>query len=98
MSGIELSGWLASQLTELAAIEEVKRSGAVSPAMRARARIVPVMMPPTAAGRTIEATVLQRLTPRPRLASRSERGTSASTSAVAREIIGIIMIASANAP
>ena len=79
-------------------IELVNSSGAVSPAARATARTPPVMMPLKAVGRMIPITVLQRLTPSARLASRSEDGTSSSTSCAARAISGSITIASPTAP
>ena len=55
-------------------------------------------MPPIVCGRTIESVVRQRGTPSARLASRSELGTSASTSIVERATSGSIRHASANAP
>ena len=54
--------------------DEVKSSGAVSPATRATAITTPVRMPPIAVGRTMLYTVRQRGTPRARLASRRWRG------------------------
>ena len=48
------SACVTSVETWLAAIDEVKRSGAVSPATRATASTTPVRMPPIAVGRTIE--------------------------------------------
>ena len=69
--------------------------GAVSPATRAIASIVPVTIPPSDAGTTTLTTVFQRRAPSAALASRSELGTSVSTSCVERAISGISMIASA---
>jgi hypothetical protein len=63
VTGMLASACVGSVLTWFAKMEEVKSSGAVSPAARATARIVPVRMPPRAAGRTIPSVVRQRLTP-----------------------------------
>src|SRR5512132_1186182 len=68
--GIEDIGSVAFQDTVFAANAEVKRSGAVSPATRAVANVAPVMIPPTAIGRTTLSVVRQRGAPRARLASR----------------------------
>ena len=84
--------------TWFAAIEEVKRSGAVSPATRATAITTPVRMPPIAVGRMMLTVVRQRVTPSARLASRRLRGTISSTSCVARATMGSISTASENAP
>ena len=51
-----------------AAIDVVKRSGAVSPATRATAMTTPVRMPPIAAGRTMFHVVRHLVTPSARLA------------------------------
>ena len=98
VTGSDGSAWAGSHTTALAKIDEVKRSGAVSPAARATASVVPVRMPLSVVGRTTPSTVRQRLTPRARLASRSETGTRASTSCAARETSGNMMIASAIDP
>ena len=50
--GSELSASVGFALTSLPTSEEVKRSGAVSPATRAVASVAPVTIPPTAIGRT----------------------------------------------
>ena len=84
--------------TWFAAIEEVKSSGAVSPATRATAMTTPVRMPPIAVGRMMLTVVRHRVTPSARLASRRLRGTISSTSCVARATIGSIRMARANAP
>ena len=50
-------------LTTCPKIEQVKRSGAVSPAARATASVVPVTMPPIAVGSTTLSTVRHFETP-----------------------------------
>src|SRR6202011_1646096 len=60
-TGIVSSGWRGSHVTALAAIEEVNKSGAVSPAARATASTVPVRIPPKLVGSTTPSTVRQRL-------------------------------------
>src|SRR5437868_214873 len=97
-TGIVCSACAGFQLVWLPTSAEVKSSGAVSPATRATARTVPVRMPPTARGSTMLRVVRHCGTPGPRLASRSEFGTSASTSIVVRATNGSMRIASANAP
>ena len=97
-TGIDCSAWCGFQLVFVPTIDDVKRSGAVSPATRATASTVPVTMPPIVCGRTMLSVVRQRGTPSARLASRSEFGTSASTSIVERATSGSIRHASANAP
>ena len=52
MTGIDCTRMRGSQSTIGSAIAQVKRSGAVSPAARATASVVPVRMPPNAVGRT----------------------------------------------
>ena len=78
--------------------EQTRSSGAVSPAMRATASVAPVRIPPIACGRTIPSVVRQRGDPRPSAASRSEFGTSASTSIVERATSGSMITASARPP
>src|SRR5581483_8509070 len=63
VTGIEATEFEGSHETNWPAIAHVKRSGAVSPAARAIARVVPVMMPPIAVGRTMETTVRHFETP-----------------------------------
>src|SRR5581483_6279078 len=97
-TGIDCSAWCGFQLVLRPTIDDVKRSGAVSPATRATASVVPVTIPPIVCGRTTLSVVRQRGTPSARLASRSEFGTSARISIVARETSGSIRQASANEP
>src|SRR5439155_19380617 len=97
-TGIVCNAWCGFQLTCVPASEEVKRSGAVSPATRATARVVPVRMPPTVWGSTMLSVVRQRGTPSASEASRSEPGTRARISIVARATSGSIRHASANEP
>src|SRR3954454_3384208 len=63
VTGIDITELAGSQLTTWPAIEQVKRSGAVSPAARATASVVPVTMPPIAVGRTTLRTVRHFETP-----------------------------------
>ena len=84
--------------TAFAAIDEVKRSGAVSPATRASAITTPVRMPPSAAGRMMFQVVRHLVTPSARLAWRRLCGTTSRISCVARATIGSIRIARAKAP
>src|SRR5215217_9386359 len=93
--GIDAIGSRGSYETESLYSALVKRSGAVSPAARAVARVAPVTIPPTACGRTMLRVVRHFAAPSARLASRIELGTRARTSWVARAIIGTIRIASA---
>ena len=79
--------------TVLTKIDQVKSSGAVSPAARAIATMVAVTIPPTAVGRITVSTVRVREAPSAMLPSRSVDGTSSSTSSVARAIKGSMMIA-----
>ncbi len=76
----------------------MKRSGAVSPAARAIARVVPVRIPLNVVGRITPTIVRHLLTPSARLPSRRWLGTRARISCVAREITGSMMIARAIAP
>src|SRR5204862_913003 len=62
-SGIVWSGWLGCQSTALAVRELVNRMGAVSPAIRATASVVPVRIPPIEVGSTTPSTILHRLAP-----------------------------------
>ena len=73
-------------------------SGAVSPAARATARIVPVRMPLSALGGRSVRIARQRLTPSASAASRRVRGTSSRTSWLVRAMSGSMMIASAIDP
>ena len=84
--------------TWFAAIDEVKSSGAVSPATRATEITTPVRIPLIALGRMMLHVVRHFVTPSARLASRRLRGITPSTSCVARATIGSIRIASAKAP
>ena len=90
-------GWRRSLLKKRL-LNEVKSSGAVSPAMRASARTTPVMMPGSAAGTTTENTARARVAPSARAPSRIDSGTSSSSSSVVRAMIGIIIMPSANPP
>src|SRR5581483_10900339 len=93
--------WIACsgfQDVPVATREFTRSIGAVSPAARAAARTVAVITPPFACGRTMLSVVRQRGTPSPRLASRSDCGTSARTSIAERAMSGSMMIASANEP
>jgi hypothetical protein len=76
----------------------VNSSGAVSPEMRASARMTPVRMPGSAAGTTTEKTARARVAPSARAPSRMLPGTSSSSSSVVRAMTGIIMMPSANPP
>ena len=98
VSGIELTEWLGFQSVSCPASAHVKSKGAVSPAARAIASVVPVRMPPKDVGTTTRKTVCHFETPSAKLASRSSFGTSASTSIVARATSGSMMIASAKPP
>src|SRR5204863_4696130 len=62
-TGTVCSAWCGFQLTFVLTIEEVKSSGAVSPATRATASVVPVTMPPIVCGSTMLSVVRQRGTP-----------------------------------
>ncbi len=79
-------------------LSAVKRSGAVSPAMRASASTMPVMMPGSAAGSTTLNTARARVAPSASAPSRIVPGTSSSSSSVVRAMIGIIITPSAMAP
>src|SRR5581483_3720415 len=74
----------------------VSRSGAVSPETRATASMTPVVMPAEAVGSTTEMMVRHRGTPRAKLASRSESGTSFSISSADRTTTGSMSTARAN--
>ena len=73
-------------------------NGAVSPAILATARRVPVTRPALAVGNTTLMVVLHLCTPRAREASRIELGTSFNDSSVVLATIGIRMKESAMAP
>ena len=72
--------------------------GAVSPAMRATARMVPVIKPLFAEGKITLMIVRHRCMPKAMEASRTLFGTSLSDSSVVLAIMGIIMNANATAP
>ncbi len=76
----------------------VKRSGAVSPAMRASDTRTPVRMPLRAAGRTTPRVVRQRVKPSARAPSLISRGTRRTISSVVRVTMGRSMMASASPP
>ena len=76
----------------------VKRSGAVSPAMRAVARMIPVTMPARAARQETSVITLEVGAPSAAAASRRLDGTRRSMSSVVRTMTGIAMIASAMPP
>src|SRR5689334_5823918 len=63
VTGIDAVESEGFQLTSCPASAHVKRSGAVSPAARATARVVPVTMPPIAVGRITLSTVRHFETP-----------------------------------
>src|SRR5437868_6884512 len=63
ITGTDATEFDGSQLTSWPKSEHVNRSGAVSPAARARASVVPVTMPPTADGSTMLRTVRHFETP-----------------------------------
>ena len=74
----------------------MRSSGAVSPATRATASTAPVRMPPIACGSDDPERRPPARRPSPSAASRSESGTSASTSIVERATSGSMITASAN--
>jgi hypothetical protein len=88
-SRLRLMYWLPSA---------VKSRGAVSPAIRATARRLPVMMPGSVLRTTMPRLVRQRGYPSASAASRREPGTSLIISSVVRRTMGIIRIASAMLP
>ena len=64
ISGIDAMAWFGSVTTWFGRkIEVVNRSGAVSPAARAIARVAPVSTPPSTVGITTNSTVRHLLTP-----------------------------------
>ncbi|CAB4766155.1 unannotated protein [freshwater metagenome] len=75
-----------------------KRIGAVSPAIRATPKIIAVIRPLLAAGKTIIATVRHCVPPKAVPASRKSFGIKFRTSSEVRAIVGIIKIVKANAP
>ena len=87
-----------SEVEKNALLNEVKSSGAVSPATRARASTTPVMIPGSAAGTITVNTARARVAPSASAPSRSACGTSSSSSSVVRAMIGIIMTPSAKPP
>ena len=76
----------------------VNSSGAVSPAARAIASRMPVSRPGSAVGSTILKITFQRGAPSASADSRSEPGTSSSTTSAARVTTGSISSDSAKAP
>ena len=76
----------------------VKSNGAVSPAARAMASRMPVVIPFSAVGSMILSVVFQRGMPIARPASRYDWGTSRIISSVVRVTVGIMSIASATPP
>ncbi len=76
----------------------VNRSGAVSPATRARPSIAAVTIPRLAAGSTTRTIVAVREAPSASDASRSDRGTASRNSSALRVMIGIIITPSATPP
>jgi len=63
ITGTEATEIYGSVVTTCPKIEHVNSRGAVSPAARATARVVPVTMPPIAVGRTTPSTVRHFETP-----------------------------------
>src|SRR4051794_5976773 len=96
-AGSEFIRWPGSMVVPLTTAA-VNSSGAVSPAARATASIVPVMIPGSAVGSTTRRTTCQRGAPRARAASRSDCGTSSSTTSAARATTGSISSDRASAP
>jgi hypothetical protein len=90
-------GWVSVVLKKRL-LNEVKSSGAVSPAMRASASTTPVRMPGSAAGSTTLKVACARVAPSASDPSRIEPGTRSSSSSVVRAMIGIIMMPSARPP
>ena len=79
-------------------LSAVKRSGAVSPATRARERSNPVRMPRIPAGMTTRTIVTHWGAPSASDASRRESGTRRRNSSVVRSATGIIRSPSATPP
>ena len=79
-------------------LSAVNSSGAVSPAMRASASMMPVTMPGNAAGTTTLNTARLRVAPSASAPSRIVPGTRSSSSSVVRAMIGIIITPSARPP
>ena len=79
-------------------LKDVKSSGAVSPAMRARATRIPVMIPGSAAGTITPNAARARVAPSARPPRAGVAGTSFSSSSVVRVTMGIIMKPSATPP
>src|SRR5712692_3899372 len=76
----------------------VKRSGAVSPATRAKAKRTAVRIPRYAAGTMTVAMVFHLLAPRAIAPSRNALGTERRNSSVLRRVMGIIIRPRANPP
>src|SRR4051794_33320767 len=95
--GIEFMRWLRLKLVPNT-IAEVKSSGAVSPAARAIDSRTPVTRPGNAVGSTTRVTTRHRGAPSASAASRSESGTSISTTSDDRMTTGSISSQSATDP
>ena len=91
--GFEKSPTLTNRLPSA-----VNRSGAVSPAARATASMIPVRMPGSPVRMTTDRTVRHAGIPRASEASRSEFGTSFRISSVVRMMTGTMITASATLP
>ena len=76
----------------------VNNKGAVSPATRANASMMPVITPEVAEGRMMERVVRHLVIPSPSAASRMTCGTISSISSVVRVMIGTIMMPRATPP
>src|SRR5215472_17830045 len=97
ITGNDAVGWFQPGLQKRLP-KAVKSKGAVSPATRARAKRMAVIMPRYAAGTTTLAMVRHLLAPRAMEPSRRARGTECRNSSVLRKVIGIIIKPRANAP
>src|SRR6266576_6358443 len=97
MTGKEAVGWFQPGLQKLLP-RAVKRSGAVSPATRAKASRMAVRMPRYAAGTMTVAIVFHLLAPRAMAASRKGFGTARRNSSVLRRVMGIIIRPRAKPP
>src|SRR5713226_6683347 len=97
MTGKEAVGWFKPGLQKRLP-KAVKRSGAVSPATRAKASRTAVRIPRYAAGTITVAMVFDLLAPRAMAASRRAFGTARRNSSVLRRVMGIIIRPRANPP
>ena len=70
----------------------VKRMGAVSPAARSRPRMIPVIMPGNASGRTIRRMVCQRVAPSDMDTVRKDCGTALNASSAVDMMTGSVMM------